>query len=58
MTSLREAEAEAARCLPDMAKDALPDSNRREFVVAIRNEAGETVIRAALSLVVERLANS
>jgi hypothetical protein len=35
-----------------MAKDALPDGNYRTFVVNVRDEAGQTVLRAALSLVV------
>ncbi|PVE21423.1 hypothetical protein DC522_26740 [Microvirga sp. KLBC 81] len=55
---LKEAEDQAARCLPDMAQDALPDSDRRDFVVAVRNESGETVLRAGLSLVIERLVQS
>ena len=40
------------KALPDMAKDALPDGNYRTFVVNVRDEAGQTVLRAALSLVV------
>jgi hypothetical protein len=58
LSSLREAEEEAARCLPEMAKDALPDSNRRDFIVSVRNEKGDTVLTAALSLVIERLGSS
>jgi hypothetical protein len=36
--------------LPDIARDALPDGDEREFVVAVRSEGGQVVFRAALSL--------
>lgn len=39
--------------LPDMAKDGLPDGDQRVFIVSVRDEAGQVVVRAALSLVVE-----
>ncbi|WP_201838003.1 DUF6894 family protein [Microvirga zambiensis] len=45
------AKQEAQKALPDMAKDALPDGNYRTFVVNVRDEEGQTVVRAALSLV-------
>lgn len=46
---------EAARChaqdaLPDMAREHLPDGNRRTFVVAVRNAEGEVIYRATLAL--------
>jgi hypothetical protein len=47
------AKLEAQRALPDMARDALPNGNFRSFVVNIRDETGQAVIRLALSLVVE-----
>ncbi|WP_425493336.1 DUF6894 family protein [Microvirga zambiensis] len=42
--------SKAQKALPDMAKDPLPDGNYRTFVVNVRDEAGQTVVRAALSL--------
>jgi hypothetical protein len=39
LSNLRKAEEEAARCLPEMAKDALPNSNRRDFIVSSDEEA-------------------
>ena len=36
-----------------MAWDQLPDGNQRTFIVSVRDEAGQVVLRAALSLVVE-----
>lgn len=47
------AKAEAVRALPDMAKERLPDGDQREFVVSVRDEAGQTLLRATLSLRVE-----
>jgi hypothetical protein len=38
--------AEAQRALPDMAGDALPDGNQRTFVVSVRDEAGQVMLRA------------
>ena len=53
MQDLAAARAEAQKALPDLARDALPDGNHRTFVVSVRDEAGNVVLRAALSLVVE-----
>ena len=39
--------------LRDMAGDELPDGDQRSFVARVRDEAGEVVLRAALSLVME-----
>ncbi|MFL5134048.1 MAG: DUF6894 family protein, partial [Microvirga sp.] len=47
------AKTEAQKCLPEMAKDALPDDNHRTFVVNVRDEAGKVMLRMALSLVIE-----
>lgn len=47
------AKLEAQKALPDMVSDALPDGNHRSFVVNVRDETGQIVVRAALSLVVE-----
>jgi hypothetical protein len=50
---IKAAKAEAQKALPDMARDALPDGSHRTFVVSVRDEAGQVVLRVALSLVVE-----
>ncbi|MBB3019521.1 hypothetical protein FHR70_002586 [Microvirga lupini] len=47
------AKREAERALSDMARDGLPDGDQRSFIVSVRAEAGQVVLRAALSLVVE-----
>ena len=41
--------------LRDIARDTLPDGDRRDYVAEVRDEAGRKVWRATLSLVVERL---
>jgi hypothetical protein len=51
--SLDAARSEAQRFLPEMAREALPDTTHRAFVVSVRNEAGSVVVRMSLSLVVE-----
>ena len=53
LLDIEAAKREAQKTLPDMVKDALPGGNHRTFVVNVRDEAGQTVLRAALSLVVE-----
>ncbi len=53
MQNLEAAKIEAQRALPDIAKDALPDGEQRTFIVSVRDEAGQVVVRAALSLIVE-----
>lgn len=53
LLDLVEARAEAQKALPDMASDALPDGDQRTFVVMVRDEAGQVVARAALTLIVD-----
>lgn len=43
----------AMSALPDMARDKLPDSDRRTFSAIVRNEAGTVLYTATLSLVGE-----
>lgn len=43
----------AQEALPQMVRDALPDGDQRTYIVSVRDEEGRTVIRAALSLIVE-----
>lgn len=48
------ARLQAQSALADMARDAVPgDGPRRTITVRVRDEAGRTVLRATLSLVVE-----
>ncbi len=53
--NLEAAVDEAAKVLPDMARDVLPDGDRRAFVVTVRDESGKAVYRFTLSLLGERL---
>jgi len=53
LKDLEAARAVAQEELPQMAWDELPDGNQRTFIVSVRDEAGQVVLRAALSLVVE-----
>jgi hypothetical protein len=46
---------EAARALPEVAKDALPDGTQRSFVIEVKNEAQRLILRAKLSLTVETI---
>jgi hypothetical protein len=53
LQSLEQVKIEAQRVLPDLARDALPDGDQKTFLVSVRDEAGQVVLRAALSLIVE-----
>jgi hypothetical protein len=53
LQNLDTAKAEAQKALPDLARDALPGDDQKTFIVSVRNEAGQVVLRAALSLIVE-----
>ena len=37
--------------LPDMARDQMPDGDRRDFIVDVRNDEGRLIYTATLSLV-------
>ncbi|MGH1572676.1 DUF6894 family protein [Methylobacterium sp. P31] len=48
-------DAEAARkaalaALPDMARDKMPDGDRRTFCASVRDEAGTVIYKATLTL--------
>ncbi|MEE1655576.1 hypothetical protein VB618_05150 [Microvirga sp. CF3062] len=53
LQNIAMAKAEAQKVLPDMARDALPGDDQKTFIVSVRDEAGQVVLRAALSLIVE-----
>jgi hypothetical protein len=36
--------------LPDMARDLIPDGDRRSFTVSVRNISGNTIYSAVLTL--------
>jgi hypothetical protein len=40
----------ALDALPDMARDEVPDGDRRRFVVSVRDQAGEVIYSASLTL--------
>lgn len=50
---LPDAEAarkEALTALPDMARDKMSDGDRRTFCASVRDETGETIYKATLTL--------
>jgi hypothetical protein len=56
LADLDEAERELARFLPAMAQETFAKSDHREFVVRVRDDDGKTVLKAALTLVMDRTA--
>ena len=54
LEDVEAAKAEAVRSLPTIAKDELPDGDRRTFVVIVRDAAGRQILTAQLSLVVDQ----
>jgi hypothetical protein len=53
LESIEAAKLQAQEALPDMAEDKLPDGDQRVFIVSVRDEAGQVVVRVALTLVTE-----
>ena len=53
LDDLEAAKAEAKRTLPEIVKDQMPDGDRRDFTVDVKDAAGQIVWRVTLSLVVE-----
>jgi hypothetical protein len=51
--SLDAAKAVAQAALPEMAKDELPDGDQRVFIVSVRDETDQVVMRVALTMVFE-----
>lgn len=50
---LQDARRAALSALPDMARDVLPDGDRRTFVVSVENDCGVVAYIATLDLVGE-----
>jgi hypothetical protein len=55
LDGLNEAQFEAVKTLPELARGVLPNGHAREFVITVRDESGGAVLRAQLNLMVERL---
>jgi hypothetical protein len=55
LDGLEAATAEAKRALPDIARDEMPDGERRDFTIVVKDEAGRALVQVTLSLVVESL---
>ncbi len=53
LKGIEAAKLMAQGALPDMAEDKLPDGDQRVFVVSVRDEAGQVVVRVALTLITE-----
>ncbi len=53
LDSLEAAEERALQALPDMAREEAPERGHRTMVVKVRDEAGRTVLRVGLTLIVE-----
>jgi hypothetical protein len=53
LEDLEAAKAEAKKTLPEIVKDEMPDGDRRDFTVDVKDAAGQLVWRVTLSLVVE-----
>jgi hypothetical protein len=57
LASLQDARREALQALGGIARDELPDGDRRQFVIEIREGDGGPLLRASLSLRVEQITN-
>jgi hypothetical protein len=53
LEGLEAAKEEAKKTLSDIVRDEMPDGDRRDFTVDVKNAAGRIVWRVTLSLVVE-----
>ena len=53
LDDLAEVRKKAISILPDVAREELPDGDRRVFVCQARDESGTVVFMATLSLVAE-----
>lgn len=55
LPDLEAAKAAAVDALPDMARDKLPDGDRRMFLAIVRDAEGRPLLQASLSLQVTSL---
>ncbi len=54
LPDLQLARRKAIGVLPDLARDVLPDGDHHEITSMVRDDAGHVLLRATLSLSVER----
>jgi hypothetical protein len=54
--TLDAARKAALETLGDIARDELPDGDRRDFSISIRDESGQALLKATLALRVESTA--
>jgi hypothetical protein len=55
LNGIEAAKNAAKKALPDIVKDEMPDGDWRDFVVIVKDETGQEVLRVRLSLIVESL---
>jgi hypothetical protein len=53
LEGLEAAKEEAKKALPDIVRDEMPDGDRRDFTIDVKDVARRIVWRVTLSLVVE-----
>jgi hypothetical protein len=53
LADLEAAKAEAKKALPDIVKEDMPDGDRRDFTIDVKDVAGKIVWRVTLSLAIE-----
>jgi hypothetical protein len=56
LSTIEEARHMALRALADLAKDELPNVERRDFTITVRDDTGKALLAAILSLRLEWLA--
>ena len=49
-SSLRDVRAEAIRVLPDIAREVMPDGDRRTLRTIVRDQNGQEIFEASLAL--------
>ncbi len=50
---IEAARVEAQRTLADLVRDVVPDGKQRTIALRVRDETGRTVVKAAVSILVE-----
>jgi hypothetical protein len=53
LEGIEAARQQAQAALADLVRDALPDGDQRTLTIRVRDETGKTVLKAALSMMVE-----
>jgi hypothetical protein len=53
LDDIKAARQEAARALGELARKILPDNDRREVVIEVKDETGQRVLVAKLSVSIE-----